>query len=659
MTKLYYRLTKTFSDIGKLIPIEDNIYDHIDDLSVPWFKSIYFYTEEQKEQAEEIIQIGDRKRARGISGIVDVVTNKVVFDFDDAEDIEKARNDAITVCERLSSHGIKEDNIQICFSGKKGFAIEVVFEDTWFKPQEMKNIVNELAHDLETFDAVVVNASRIFRVPLTKHNDTEYYKIPLCFAELKGCEISEIKEIAKCQYDTDSLDLWTKTECPETFHNIKEIAPELPKATSVVAGKEHNLDFSKMPKGFTKWKYAILNGYFPVGTRSVALTILASTLRYLGYPEKPTYYMLKSAADAQSERFGVEKFSKEDIWKTIMSQVFGPQWRGACYSEENFPPELQKYLLECGIPRSRKETNSGLKKVGELFGSFEDFAENIEKNTIKTGIDAIDKNTRITTGMLFGLLAGAGGGKTSVALSILNQCSLNNEEAIFFSMDMNSNLIYQKLGQKHTGLTGEEIFEIFKVQDIAQKKSISEKINKNYANVGLDFRTALQVEEMKNEIIDYEESTGKKVKLVVVDYLECIVGPYSDPTANGGFVANALKDLASDLDVCVLLLLQTQKASGDVSEPLRSMRKVKGSSVLEQACSIIISLWREGFDPRNFDNDKFMTFCCVKNRMGKLFEVDCGWEGLTGEVLQLPENEKEELEDLRKAKLQAQKIADL
>ena len=106
-------------------------------------------------------------------------------------------------------------------------------------------------------------------------------------------------------------------------------------------------------------------------------------------------------------------------------------------------------------------------------------------------------------------------------------------------------------------------------------------------------------------------------------------------------------------------ILQTQKASGDVAEPLRSMRKVKGSSVLEQACSIIISLWREGFNPKEFDDDRFITFCCVKNRMGRLFEVDCGWEGVCGEVSELSDTEEQELEEIRKQKMREKKIAEL
>jgi hypothetical protein len=649
MTKLYYRLCATFSDVGKLIPATESPYDHIDNLNKAWFKSIYYYNEEQKKQAEETIEVGGKTRQRGIAGIVEVVTNKLIFDFDHKTDLELAKADTIALCERLLVHGIPEESLDIAFSGSKGYAVEVVFKEARLTPPEVKNLFTELTEGLETADSVVVNASRIFRLAGTKHATSGLYKFPITFEELKTVPIEEIKEAA-ADYDNVEMINVPKADYPKLFDTIKEIKPEPIRKVIVVAGNEHDLDFTKMPKGFTKWKYALLNGYFPSGTRSTSLLILGSTLRYLNFPLEIAHNMLKASIRMQAQRFDQEPFDVSEMYNTVISQVYGPQWKGGCYSEDKFPAELQTYLLECGIPRQRKSTNDGFSGIDGIYDRFKDFAENIEENTIRMGIKAIDNNTRITTGMLFGLLASAGGGKTSVALQILNTVSLNGENSLFYSMDMGSNLIYQKLSQKHSGMDGERLFDLFKDGKKEEINKIRYELKKNYENVNFTFKTALTVEDIRQGIIDQEDETGKKIKFVVVDYLETILGPYSDSTANSAHAANALKDIATDLDVCILLLLQTQKSSGSVDEPLRSMRRVKGSSVTEQACSVIISLWREGFDPQNFSGDKFMTFCCVKNRLGRLFEVDTAWEGLTGTVSELPFNEEEELAELREAK---------
>jgi hypothetical protein len=447
--QLYRRITKTFSDVGTLVPAEDSIYRHVKDKTVPHFSSIYLYNQEQYDRSEEIITVKDKdgndyERKRGIAGITDVVTNKIVFDLDCVTDIENARKDTIEVCNRLAEIGIPEESLQISFSGKKGFAVEVEFE-THMTPPEMKNVVTEIAGDLKTFDSVVVNASRVFRIPLTKHADTGLYKTPISIEELKHSSLEEIQEIAKETYPSLPEE-WKPTKMPEKIAALKKKAPEPPKPVAVVAGEEHDLDFSKMPKGFSKWKYALLNGYFPEGCRSNALMILVATFRHLGYPKNVAYYMAKSAAEAQATMFGNDKFHKDDLWNTVVKQVYGPTWKGACYSEENFPLELQEYLLVRGVPRTNKKKD-GLQGIDEIFGTFKNFAENIEKNTIKTGIPTVDKKVRLTTGMLVGLLGGCGSGKTSISLEILNQVSLNGEDAIFFSMDMGDYLVYQKLCQ--------------------------------------------------------------------------------------------------------------------------------------------------------------------------------------------------------------------
>ena len=163
---------------------------------------------------------------------------------------------------------------------------------------------------------------------------------------------------------------------------------------------------------------------------------------------------------------------------------------------------------------------------------------------------------------------------------------------------------------------------------------------------------------MKVIVQEQQERSGQPVKLVIIDYLENLSGPYSDPTANAGFNANQLKDMANELNTCVLLLLQTQKHSvPDISDPLRTLKGVKGSSLIEQSCSTILTLWREGYNPKHVDDDRYISFAVVKNRFGSLWEGDFGWEGCTGNINELSPEQEDELTDFRKRKKE-QKMAE-
>ena len=113
-------------------------------------------------------------------------------------------------------------------------------------------------------------------------------------------------------------------------------------------------------------------------------------------------------------------------------------------------------------------------------------------------------------------------------------------------------------------------------------------------------------------------------------------------------IAQQLKDIANELEVCIVLLLQPQKHAGDPSSELLTYRNIKGSSAVEQAASIIFTMWRPGFSPKSPEDDRYLSIAVVKNRMGSLNLFEFGWNGLTGELSSLDEMEKGELDVLKK-----------
>ena len=126
------------------------------------------------------------------------------MDFDDNENPEKARKEALTVVKYLMDRfDIKEEDISICFSGNKGFHVFVnrrVFniEPHYFLPQIFKEMAKELVqqHGLKTLDLKVYDRRRLIRLPNTKHQKSGLYKIPLTLTELQTLNIDRIKALA-------------------------------------------------------------------------------------------------------------------------------------------------------------------------------------------------------------------------------------------------------------------------------------------------------------------------------------------------------------------------------------------------------------------------------------------------------------------------------
>lgn len=631
--KMYYRVCDGLADKGKLVPIDFNLENYVhDNPNKDLYVSLFKYNENHKNKFN---------KDGTISGIKDVVTNHLILDFD-SSDFEQVRKDGLSAISRLQKEfKIDPDSLSISYSGNKGIHIEAKL-DKDFDETDYKQLVTTIGKDLPSFDPKINNASRIIRIPFTKHQSSGLYKTPITLEELKTSKLEDIKQISSTFYSPSIS--YNKICLPKLEKQNKPKKDDIP----VV-----DLDFKKKPKWLSYWKFALQNGFFPEGTRSYALMVLASTYKSQGFNKTQTYHILKAAAELQAERFGIDKFSKDEIYRTIISQVFSDNWNGGTYAEDNFPEDLKKYLTDAGIPRKDEMLlEEVFRSPHDVFNSFMDFAENIDKNTLKTGIIPLDTipDFRITTGMLVGLLGSPSSGKTHCAIEMLKTCSLENQQVAFFSMDMGSPLVLQRLAQKVSGKTGDELFKLFKERKIEEVEKIRQKILKEYANVHFSFKTAMTTEGIRKSLTSLQEKSGEKIRLVVVDYLECLTSSLSDPTAKISMISQELKDIATDFDTCVVLLLQPPKRVGDPSKEILSYTDIKGAATVAQACSVVISLWRDGFDPRNVENDNYISFAVIKNRMGKLAQIDCSWDGLTGKIGVLDDIERQQLEELRRNK---------
>lgn len=641
MTNEYIRVTKGLADKGILVSPSE-LHNVVTDTEKDYYASLYYYTPKHYELF---------KKNGSIRGITDVYTDTLIFDFDSKTDLEQTRLDTLTAIHRLKNYGVKDTDIELYFSGNKGFTFNVRLNRK-ITPEEARKIaIDKIAGDLKTADSSVYDASQIIRVPGTKHPKSGLYKVPLTIPQLKEMSIENIREYASSlDHVTEEFE-WTVSEPNSEFFIVEK---KLAKPQVNV-----ELDLSKKPSQWKNCKWSLLQGNFDEGQRHNALMVIAATCRGLGYDKQTTYYMCKSALKKQSERTGQDEFSKEELWQNIIEQsVFTDNWEGGQYtcSKDGW---LKDYCDALGQHKcqDKDEDEPPCVKLEDITAEFNDYAKNFEQNVIKTGIKQLDENVTLCTSTLAGLLGQPGAGKTSMAINYLRNTSAADIPSVFLSLDMGKPIVYAKLVQKITGLSFKAVLDLFK-NNPAEAARIAEVLKEEYKNVGFNFKSGVTVPDIKTIVQEHEQALGKKVKLLVIDYLECLAGPYADQTANTGFLANQLKDLSNDLGVCTLLLLQTQKHSTpDISDPLLSLKGVKGSSLIEQSCSTILTLWRDGYNPKHVKDDKYISFAVVKNRFGSLWSGDFSWSGLRGDIRELAEEELDELAEFRERKRQEKAAA--
>ncbi len=650
MQMQYFRVTKGLADKGQLLPVSSDLYKTIKKDS-DWYISLYRYEDRHLEEF---------KKTHSVAGenFKDVKTNRILFDFDDSQDIENARRDAVETCARLIKYGFTEDALRIFFSGNKGFNVEIV-TDQEFTRQEFVNMVFGIAGDLKTFDTKINNESRVIRAPLTKHPKSELFKIPLSVSDLATASMEDISSwaIDPSQYDSKSLDeaLWT-VEVPKQITKMKnteykKVSTGVLESGEIKGFELNDIDFSKCPKWMAKERYALQEGFFygsdsiDKGERNTAFMILGATYKNQGFSADHALSLLSTTAEKQSKRTGESIYTDDQLRREIINTVFSPTWKGGIYGKDDELLILTRHRFSIPEPSA---SSSDLVDIGDVAADFKDFARNIDRNTVKTGLKTLDHNVLITSGMMVALLAAPGAGKTSFANMFVEHLSQIGENTVYFSLDMYKNLLFNRLLQRYSGYDMRKILDMFKTDKLDETlvKAYTDVL-KNYSNANFNFRSGPTVEEIEAEIINHQVETGKDVKLVVVDYLEKVRGPFSDATANSAYVASRLSDIAKKYHTVVLLLVQPQKAAGDPREELTSYRKIKGASVIEQDSRVIMTLSRPGYNPKDMSRDNYATISVVKNNMGGLCQLDFRWDGISGQLSELDFEQQEDLKMLR------------
>jgi len=629
---MYYNLRNGLASKPQLVPMSTKLETVIKNINNDYYTSLYLYNDSHKKILEE---------KNTLAGISDPVTNRLLFDFDDKENPELARQDAIETANRLLAAGIPEESIRPYFSGNKGYNIEVELNE-FVTPEKFGAIADKIAADLKTFDVVVRDPQRIVRVSGTKHQSSGLYKIPLTPEELTNFTTDEIKQMAKKPRTEATI---VSADLPKELKEAKVVETKLDKIVGELTFDINTIDMKGRPKGLDEARWLLSNGFFRAGERNPAMLCLAATYHHQQFPIEVTRGILDGVAEIQSARTGDSKFEQREI-ELILNQVYGPNWKGGTFTTRDPSNWLAKYASKMKI--SVKE-EGGPQTMDSIEGTFTNFVMNIEKNTIKTGILSLDKTMPITIGSNIGIVAAAGAGKTALALKILKYNSEQGIPTVFASLDMVRNRLFEKVLYNVTGLSRDDLYATFKR---GEGKKLTDMVKKHYGNVYFYDRSNASISDIRSYVLEVEQKTGLKVKMVMLDYFERIGSDISDATASSVKVAGEIQDMVNDLDVAAVTLCQPNKFSlgGGPDTEIKSYTAIKGSSFLYQSFRGIISLSRPFYTPETKDLDKYMIINVLKNDLGEQARLKYGWSGKRGDIYELEDIEMQEFNELLKQK---------
>ncbi|MCI5725879.1 replicative DNA helicase [Fusobacterium sp.] len=237
---------------------------------------------------------------------------------------------------------------------------------------------------------------------------------------------------------------------------------------------------------------------------------------------------------------------------------------------------------------------------------------------LSTGFIDLD---RMTSGLnnsdLIILAARPAMGKTAFSLNLLlNVSKIENKSVLFFSLEMSSSQLYQRLLAIEAGVPLQKIRNGFLDDDDWQKIGVATtKLANTKIFIGdLPNITVLEIRSLARKL----KSRGE-LDLIVIDYLQLIKG-----TGKNGDnrqqeisdISRALKGLARELDIPIIALSQLSRAVESRLDKRPMLSDLRESGAIEQDADIVAFLYREEYYIPETENKGITELIIGKQRNG-------------------------------------------
>ena len=294
------------------------------------------------------------------------------------------------------------------------------------------------------------------------------------------------------------------------------------------------------------------------------------------------------------------------------------------YTLETKTERILQKVNELDVQKKEKNKVFDMKDLSKIW--YEDFED--EKSIVKTPFEDINRYFTFEPGSLVTVGARPAMGKTAFALNLALQTS-KNYEVLYVNLEMSNVQIIQRFLSIKTGvelnkiknkkLTDEELTRInFAVGDLQKSKFKSMSCEDNN-----DFNFIVRKIKKQHE--------KDRLKVVIIDYLTLMTASgFQSKNYEVEYMANRLKLLATELNCCIVILAQLNRAvetRGSDKRPL--LADLRDSGGIEQASNVVAFLHREDYYKKNIEGKQkdFSTleFIIRKNRSGELGTIELGY----------------------------------
>lgn len=244
-------------------------------------------------------------------------------------------------------------------------------------------------------------------------------------------------------------------------------------------------------------------------------------------------------------------------------------------------------------------------------------------------------------------------GKTALTLTLARHAAMRfNEPVAFFSLEMAAVQLTQRMITSEAELDAQKV-RTGSLEDYEWKQLLHRIGNLNKAPIFIDDTPALSIWDLRAKCRRLKAEKG--IGLVIIDYLQLMSGSANNKNANReqeiAGISRALKEIAKELNVCVIALSQLSRAvesrGGDRRPVLSDLRE---SGSIEQDADMVMFLYRPeyyGFETDDEGNSTLgmAELIIAKQRNGPTGSVKLQFIGQYGKFSDWSYNNNAELEN--------------
>lgn len=237
---------------------------------------------------------------------------------------------------------------------------------------------------------------------------------------------------------------------------------------------------------------------------------------------------------------------------------------------------------------------------------------------LETGFIDLDKMTSgLNNSDLIILAARPAMGKTAFALNLLlNVAKKESKAVLFFSLEMSSSQLYQRLLAIEAGVPLQHIRNGYLNDDEWQNIGVAtNRLSNTRIFIGdLPNITVLEIRSLARKL----KSKGE-LDLIVIDYLQLIKGngkSGDNRQQEISDISRALKGLARELDIPIIALSQLSRAVESRMDKRPMLSDLRESGAIEQDADIVAFLYREEYYIPETENKGITELIIGKQRNG-------------------------------------------